>query len=192
MPADPTQPPPPLAAQADVTDCPRVDEVRVSDDVAGLVVGGGLAFPEPEGWGPTREVALSLTDEQGVERRFGSTSLRSTISVGEVMRAEGFMTPEEAAWSVFHCHLGSTRFPSDNMAYDRLLSRAAEVDGAEAWQVRADVRSIRGAGGTMFDIVAVDAGRDEALGILIAIAMEDHGQAEGDVRAAIRALRLHG
>ncbi|NLE98820.1 MAG: hypothetical protein GX596_12670 [Propionibacterium sp.] len=189
--ADPA-PEAPIVAQADVTDCPAVDEVRVSPDVAGFVVGGGLVFPVPADWEPTREVAHSLTDEQGVQRFFGSTALRSTMSVGEVRRAEGFMDVEEAAWNVFHCHLASTRFPSNNMGYDRLASRAVEVDGAEAWRVRADVSSIRsGAGGTMFDIVAVEAGSDDALGVFLSVAMETNGLADDDVAAAIEGLSLH-
>lgn len=179
------------ALAGDPTDCPVVDEQRSSHNQPGFVTGGGLTFPTPTEWAAYREVAQSLTDEQSVERRFGGTSLRSTMTVGKVMRADGFMTPQEAATGVLDCHINSSRFPSNNMGVEVLTEGATTVDGAEAWALTVHVKSIRsGAHATRIDVVAVDTGDDDYIGIYLAVAMEAGLLAADDVSTAIQGLSL--
>lgn len=178
---------------ADPAECPVVDERRSSTDRPGLVAGGGLAFPAPDGWASSREVAQALTDEQVVERRFGATALRSTMGVGELPRGEGFMSPDEAAHGLLECHIASSRFPSNNMGVEVLSEGASDVQGRDAWALSVDVKSIRsGSAGTVIDIVVVDLGEPGRYGAFLSVAMETNGEATPLVRAALDGLSLEG
>ena len=143
----PTDEEPASEAEASGTACTMHGDGAVTEQVEGEVRGGGLAFPQPEGW----EVGTGwgsqsayVTDQHHADQPV-EAGWYTLAGVGKVEFPEeegGYPGAEEAARAIFLCALepeqGEELYGDPAMLRD-FRSEATTVDGHDAWVVSADV-----------------------------------------------------
>lgn len=136
-----------LAEQPSV-DCTVLENVVESEQVEGAVRGGGLEFPQPEGWevGSDWSGADAYLSDQSFAHQAVESGWFAVSGVGAVefpQEEGGYPGAEEAARAIFQCAL--TRDSAEELYDDPAEMRdhrdeAFTVDGHPAWIVSADVQ----------------------------------------------------
>lgn len=143
----PTDQDPATEAAASGTPCTMHGDGAVTEQVEGEVRGGGLAFPQPEGW----EVGTGwgsqsayVTDQhhadQPVEAGWYTLAGVGTVEFPE--EEGGYPGAEEAARAIFLCALEPEQggeLYGDPAMLRNYRDEATTVDGHDAWIVSADV-----------------------------------------------------
>ena len=143
----PTDQEPATEAESSGTACTMQGDGAVTEQVEGEVRGGGLAFPQPEGW----EVGTGwgsqsayVTDQHHADQPV-EAGWYTLAGVGKVEFPEeegGYPGAEEAARAIFLCALEPEQ--GEELYGDPAMLRnyheeATTVDGHDAWVVSADV-----------------------------------------------------
>ncbi len=143
----PTDQEPATEAAASGTACTMHGDGAVTEQVEGEVRGGGLAFPQPEGW----EVGTGwgsqsayVTDQHHADQPV-EAGWYTLAGVGKVEFPEeegGYPGAEEAARAIFLCALEPEQgeeLYGDPAMLRNYRDEATTVDGHDAWIVSADV-----------------------------------------------------
>lgn len=181
-------------ATGPLEECPTGDPMGPNRLEGDRVLGGGLSFEVPAGYRPSPNKLAHqwLTGASGVERLLEPRWI-SLLTVGLVLRADGYSSPEQAAVSIARCMATSPNFYADHVS-DRLVSsRRTTVDGHEAWEVRHDVRidtpGLRARGARIL-VVVVDPGDAASYGVFAGDATLGDPRSNRDMERAARSLRV--
>lgn len=169
-----------------LVDCPNHDtsphNVYPHD---GWLRGGGLKVREVPGWG--REPVhmgwvFDLSTQTDLVRSSRSIRWFSMVGVGALHVADGFDSPHVSAFQVMSC-FATSRFYSGYTGRSDLLSEAVTVNGRPGWRLRSEVRvdmpEFPDVKGDWIDVIVVDTGSPDSLGIFIASAtIGDHARAD--------------
>jgi hypothetical protein len=135
-------------AEQPTVDCTIHDTVRETEQVEGVVRGGGLEFAHVEGW----EVGTDWSGGSAyqVDQHFAHQSLESgwytvtSVAAVEVPEEEGgYPGAEETARAIFQCGISRDQVEEiygDPVELKDYRDEAFTVDGHEAWIVSADVQ----------------------------------------------------
>jgi hypothetical protein len=164
---------PPEGEAGPASSCPPGNPVARNRIRSGRVIGGGLSFAVPQGYRPASPVNKLgfewLFGVSGVERVTESVPGQdygwvSMLVAGTVEKQDDWTGPEQAALGIAGCMASSPNMYSSHASDRQLGSRATEVDGKDAWEVRHEVRvddeRLR-TGGDHVVVVVVDLGGDE-------------------------------
>ncbi|MDO4784961.1 MAG: DUF2510 domain-containing protein [Propionibacteriaceae bacterium] len=184
----PSGTPPPIVAPDGGTliDCPRHDtsphNLYPKD---GWLHGGGLKVKEIPGWKhewvPMGWV-FDMSAQTDLVRSSRSTRWFSMLGVGALHVADGFESPHVSAFQVMSC-FATSRFYSGYVGRSDLLSEAVTVNGHPGWRLRSEVRvnmpEFPDVKGDWINVIVVDTGSPESLGVLIAsVTIDDHARAD--------------
>ncbi len=176
----------------DIIDCPQNsfdDRSEVSAD--GRMHGGGLSFEAPSGWGWAKTpVSMRwLYDHNSTIRSITGTWM-SNLSVGEVLRSEGFKDPRGTATQLMGC-LASSGLYEGFSGREDLVDESFVLDGHGGWRITANVRvDNQGAiEGDVVDVIVLDLGDPEHLAVYISCATIDDEKNLEEVRRATESLR---
>lgn len=153
------------------------------DDATGregrLMTGGGLALPQPRGFGGGADdqgsaftfadgvYAPSMLVEQGP-----ASSWVAVYALGGLNRGNGFDSPRQAAETVAACMSGSPAFYSDPTGSTELDSARSSLGGDPAWVITQEIR-IDDPGleveGDIAKIVVVDTGDPAVYGLFVSV-----------------------
>lgn len=143
----------------------------------GRVHGGGLSFRAPRGYTTGSNVTQFewLYDVDGVEKvieRTGESGWISMMVVGEVRRADGYTSAEQAALSLVSCMAGSPSMYASYESDEQLSSKETTVQGKDAWEVRQEIRiddPVLEALGDTAVVIVVDTGSEETLSVFAGV-----------------------
>lgn len=143
------------------------------------LTGGGLSIPVTEGWNDAASDFFVLPwthDLQGQTKTIfdaGSTRWFSVQAVGAVSVADGFEEPRNSARMMMSC-FATSGYYSGFVARKDLLSEKVDVGGKPGWHLRSEVRvdmpELPQVEGDVIDVVVVDVGSPESLGVFISSA----------------------
>lgn len=162
-----------------IIDCPQNsfdDRSEISSD--GRMHGGGLSFEAPGDWAwEDRPVGMPwLYDHNSTIKRI-TDGWMSNLSVGEVLRSEGFQDPRSTATQLMGC-LASSMLYSGFTGREDLTNEAFTLGGQGGWRITANVRvDSQGAiEGDVVDIIVLDLGDTDTLSVFISCAtIDDEG-----------------
>lgn len=194
----PSQPPSePDPSGAEWTTCPSGANRPERWD-GGDLEGGGLIAASIDGWrdGGTWFLLPWLHDSQAQIDKVASSGLVSWFSasaVGAVSVADGFDSPRTAAQYATDCFATSDYY-SGFTGSKQISSQEISVDGHSAWWIRSEVYvempSLPDVPGDVIDIVAVDTGDPESIGMYISSATLGDDSRQQQVDAARDSLRV--
>lgn len=175
-----------------LVDCPRNstdDRSEVSGD--GRMHGGGLSFEARTDWDRSPVYMPWIYDHNSQTRGivFG---WQSNLSVGTVLKEEGFSSPRQAAESIMACMSSSSLF-EDFSGREDLVNESFELQGQQGWRVTANVRVDdfgEGIEGDVVDIIVLDLGEADTFSIFISCATIGHEENLQEVAEATETLRV--
>lgn len=182
----PEETPPPVVEPQGGTlvDCPDHDTTpRNVYPTDGWLHGGGLKVREIPRWKPDR-VRLGwvydLSAQTDIVESTGYRRWFSMIGVGALNVADGFDSPQLSAFQTMSC-FATSRFYSDYTGRTDLRSEAITINGRPGWHLRSEVRvemkEFPHIKGDWIDVIVVDTGSPESLGIFISSAtIGDHAR----------------
>ncbi len=176
-----------------VIDCPQNsfdDRSKVSSD--GRMHGGGLSFQPPGGrdWKKYPIWMPWLYDHNSMTKSITS-HWQSSISVGKVLRSEGFTDPQGTATQLMGC-LASSGLYLGFSGREDVINDSFTLDGEEGWRITADVfvENQDDILGDVVDVIVLDLGESGELGVFISTATIDNQQNLNEVSEASRSLRV--
>lgn len=189
----PTAPPSaPDETGGDVVDCPQNsvdDRSEVSSD--GRMHGGGLSITPPRrGWSE-RAVQMPWLYDHNSTIRTITSGWMSNLSVGEVLRSEGFPDPRTTATQLMGC-LASSGLYLGFSGREDLSDAAFTLDGQGGWRITANVlvdnqKDIKG---DVVDVIVLDLGDPEKLSVFISCATIDRADNLDEVARVTESLRI--
>lgn len=176
----------------DIVDCPQNSfdsRSKVSSD--GRMHGGGLSFEAPGGWSwEKRPVFMPWLYDHNSTIKPITGSWMSNLSVGEVLRSEGFTDPHSTAGQLMGC-LASSQLYMGFTGREDLVDEAFTLDGQGGWRITANVRVANQGDieGDVVDVIVLDLGDPNKLGVFISCATIDDEKNLEEVRRATESLR---
>lgn len=187
-----TPSPTPTASGGEFVECPRVDNERsttASGD--GLVHGGDIAFPVPDGWEhPYGRISRVLTDQDSAIKRFSGSTWMSLMVAGVAPTTAGFTDARATANQIIDCHITSGNFPG--LAGSEVeVNEAFTVDGVDGWRVRAHAHTPNApGGGAVFEVVVLDTGHELGLSAFWGGVVDADEEALETMSAALDQIRV--
>lgn len=139
----------------------------------GWLYGGGLKIKEIEGWRrePVKMGWISdLSTQTDLVESTAKTRWISMIGIGALNVTDGFQDLEKAADRVLKCYT-TPDFFSGLTGYVTLHNEEHRVDGRRGWWLRSkvsvDMQELPDVKGDWVDVIVVDTGSPEYLGVLI-------------------------
>ncbi len=166
----PTATPTPTEEQP-LQPCPKGRPTARQDHPSdGRIHGGGLSFPEVDGWQDTSGSSFSWAYDVGEQMKLvESPGWYSNLAVGALFTGDGFDEPRRSAELVMQCMITSGLYPYFTDRSD-VWSRAVSVDGHPAWSIRADIEvddpDLKTKGDTV-EVIVVDTDAPESLAMFI-------------------------
>lgn len=165
-----SRPTPPPTTAADLVTCPYTlnqDQTRQHND--GRLRGGGLVVDKIQGWRDA-EMYLQWVSDFNTQMDTVRPGWVSNIGVGQLNAEDGFLDPQTSARQSMECFASSGYYLNFTERID-LVNEATTVSGYPAWRIRAEVR-IESADmpeieGDVVDIIVVDQGDPERMGIFV-------------------------
>jgi hypothetical protein len=164
---------------------------RTSSDASGKLTGGGLQVNQIPGW-RMDYAPMGISFAYDVQSQSHSITSRwfSNIAVGAVKKSDGFADPAAAAEIAMQC-MASSGFYEGFYKREDLTNEAMTISGKPAHHIRSNifVTGHEPIEGDVVDVIVVDTGDSERLGIYFGIAtIKDSGEAL--VKAATASLRV--
>ena len=174
--------------------CPKGQPLSRQDyPTDGRVHGGGLSFPEAEGWESSSGFAYSWAYDVGSQVKLAeSPNWYSDLTVGALFTGDGFDEPRRSAELVMQCMITSGLY-KNLVGRENIWSRAVTVDGHPAWSIRADVLvdypDLKTRGDTV-EVIVVDTGSPESLAMFVGAADIGHKPLQKTLDSTIKNLRV--
>lgn len=174
-PSDPPSPsdePPPEQVA-----CPQGDPVARNDHPAdGRVHGGGLSFPKVSGWEDNPGAGFTWAYDVAAQSDPVEETWVALMAVGALRMADGFENPQASAEAITAC-LSTSDYYAGFTGATELDSGEVTVDGQPGWRIRTEIRvddpDVE-AEGDVLDVVVVDTGAGESLGMFVgAVPLDD-------------------
>lgn len=163
------------------------------------VRGGGLVIPALEGWDDAANQFFSLPWTQGMQGQTrvihsaGGTSWFSVQAVGALPVSEGFEEPRNSARMMMSCFATSGYYSGYSGRKD-LVTEAVSIDGKKGWHLRSEVyvqmEQLPQVAGDVIDVVVVDTGSPESLGVFVSSATIGDAPVQDAVDGSREAMRL--
>ncbi|MDO4784962.1 MAG: hypothetical protein Q3997_07765 [Propionibacteriaceae bacterium] len=140
----------------------------------GWLHGGGLKVKEIPGWKHERfhmGWISDLSTQTDLVDSTATTRWISMIGIGALKTSDGFDDLEKAADRVLNCY-ATPKFFSEYDGHKELFSESVTVGGKNGWRLRSNVyvnleKVLPGVKGDRVDIIVVDTGSSDYLGVLI-------------------------
>lgn len=192
--ATPTPSPSAATPQGQVA-CPVGDPgIRADHPTDKRVHGGGLSIASIKDWNVDRQVSgLSFAYDVATLDHEVETTWFALSAVGALRIADGFDDPEQAAAEVMQC-ISTTTFYSNLNSVEPVSSQAVTVDGHRGWSMQAkflcDVAGYPEIAGDVVQVVVVDVGGGESLGLYLGTATIDDTYTLDAMAAAVASLQV--
>lgn len=187
----PTEPEDP--GEGGIIDCPQNsfdDRSVISAD--GRMHGGGLSFEAPAGfsWRDDPVFMPWLYDHNSTTKEI-VWGWQSNISVGEVLRSEGFSDPRTTASQLMGC-LASSDLYRGFTGREDLVDESFTLDGNGGWRITADVlvNSQGDIKGDVVDVIVLDLGDPDKLAVFISCATIENEKNLAEVTRAAESLSV--
>lgn len=193
----PTTPPPPIEAPSGGTliSCPDGNTTPTGNNPNdGWLQGGGLKVRGIPQWRPA-VVEMGWVYDMSAQTdevyRTDTTRWFSMLSVGALRTSDGFRQPKLSAFQVMSC-FATSHYYSGYTGRKDILSEAVTIGGRSGWHLRSEVyvqmAALPQVKGDWIDIIVVDTGNPESLGVFIASVTIDDNARMDLVEAAIATL----
>ncbi|CEI31983.1 DUF2510 domain-containing protein [Propionibacterium freudenreichii] len=183
--------------------CPTTSATGVTRQASNKVLsGGGIQVDAISGWQPATMSLRWVSDLHTVadtvytSHGFGVThTWFSNIGVGALNAQDGFTDVRASAHSTLECY-ASTDYYDGFTGRKDLVDEQTTVDGHPAWHIQTEVyvtmRDIPQVRGDRVDIVVVDVGNRDHLGLFLGSSNLGDAGRNGKVDAAMKTLRVTG
>jgi len=146
------------------------------------MIGGGLSIPviNDSGWEPpgpgTTPFGWDISEQDIDVVTDGVSGWYNLVSVGALLKDAGYTSPEQAARLVFSCSITGSWYTA-RTGVDMITDQAVTVDGHQAYEISASIYEtvpnhpeIKG---DVVDVVVVDTGAADRLGVYLSTATID-------------------
>ncbi|MEL4359054.1 MULTISPECIES: DUF2510 domain-containing protein [unclassified Luteococcus] len=161
--------------------------------------GGGLVIPAASDWADASSMSFSLPwtrDMQAQTKeiyRSGGTSWFSVQAVGAVNKSDGFTEVRNSARMMMSC-FATSGYYSGYIGRKDLVTEAVTIDGKQGWHLRSEVyvemEGLPQVPGDVIDVVVVDTGSTDTMGIFVSSATIGDQPVQGVVDSAREAMKL--
>lgn len=187
----PTEPEEP--GQGGIIDCPQNSfDARSEVSSDGRMHGGGLSFEPPGGfaWRKFPVFMPWLYDHNSTTKEI-TFGWQSNLSVGEVLRSEGFSDPRSTAEQLMGCLASSDLYRGFSGRED-LVDESFTLDGDGGWRITANVfvDSQGDIKGDVVDVIVLDLGDPDTLAVYISCATIEDEKNLAEVAKAVESLRV--
>lgn len=175
---NPTSAPPiEVPSNGTMIDCPQTSEGSVDKPPAnGWITGGGLAYQAIPNW-DIQPMWLpwmhDLTAQTDVVYTSAAVSWFSMASLGALDLGDGFTEPKASTFQVMSCFATSEYYSGYSGRQDK-LSEEFNVGGHKGWHLRTEIYvnmpSLPQVDGDIVDVIVVDLGEPESLGVFLSSA----------------------
>lgn len=188
-----SRPTPPPTTAASVVTCPYTtvtDQTQQGRD--GRLRAGGISVQGIQGWEDYDMYLQWVSDfhSQVDEVRPGWIS---NIGVGQLNAVDGFTDPQTAARQSMECFASSGYYIGFTHRVD-LASEATTIGGHPAWRIRSEVHiqsdSMPEIDGDLVDIIVIDLGDPQRMGIFVSSVTIGDTRRQGLVDASIASLTV--
>ncbi|MGI5951274.1 MAG: DUF2510 domain-containing protein [Brooklawnia sp.] len=188
-----SKPTPPPTEQADLVDCPVTMVDQVTDQGNdGRLHSDKLSVEMIPGWRYDSFYLQWVSDTHTVID-FVRDGWISNIGVGTLNAVDGFVSPETSARQTLECFASSGYYLNYTHRVD-LINEATTVSGYPAWRMRSEVHIDSGympeIDGDVVDIIVVDLGDPERMGLFVSSVTIGDTARQEKVDAAITTLRV--
>ncbi len=193
LPITETPTPPQDPGAGEFIDCPQNsfdDRSEISSD--GRMHGGGLSIEPPGGFNWIQEpVYMPWLYDHNSMTRVIVWGWQSNVSVGEVLRSEGFADPRNTASQLMGC-LASSGLYLGFTGREDLVNEAFTLDGNAGWRITSDVYvdSQGDIEGDVVDVIVLDLGDPDTFAVFISCATIDHEENLAEVAEVTESLRV--
>jgi len=199
-PTEPTPTPSPTPTESTATPqgdvaCPQGDpSARDAHPSDGRVHGGGLSFASIPDWVPDYgSSGISFAYDVASDGYSLTPTWFAMSAVGAVRIADGFENPKQAAIAITQC-VSTSDFYSSMISAAPVHSKAVTIDGHAGWSVRTkilcNVEGYPDITGDVVDVIVVDVGDGESLGMYLGTATIDDAYTTDAMETAITSLRV--
>ncbi|WP_420175814.1 DUF2510 domain-containing protein [Luteococcus sp. OSA5] len=177
-----------------MVDCPTTggSVVPISGD---QLHGGGLVIPRQGDWDEATGAVFLLPwtqDMQAQTKTIYSSPLGtrwfSVQAVGAVSKADGFEEPRNSARMMMSCFATSGYYSGFTGRKD-LQSEAVDINGKQGWRLRSevyvDMEDLPQVDGDVIDVIVVDTGDPESLGVFVSSATIGDGETLSQIEDSI-------
>lgn len=196
-PSTPVAPSPTPQRPTEQQPCPAGQpSARSSSPMPSRITGGGLSFAALEGWDTNRYLGTYTWAYDVADQSFHvQDAWYNDSAVGAIRIDAGFADPETAAQLITQCIASSDFYTAcPAVTPRRVHSRAVTVDGRPGYSVRTDVgcqsRDYPEIHGDVLEVIIVDTGSAELLGMYVGTATLEHQPTLDALDSAIASLRV--
>lgn len=155
------------------------------------ITGGGLSFSRVPGWDDASNFSMAWTYDMGAQTSTVYPGWFSLVSVGALSVADGFEQPKRSTQMMMSCFASSSYYLGFSGRKD-LISQAVTISGKPGWRLRSeiyvDMPSLPQVKGDVVDVIVVDTGKPESLGVFVSsYTIDDNGRG-AQVQGAIDSL----
>lgn len=161
--------------------------------------GGGLVVPRLEGWDDARGTFMlpwtlnMQAESRTIHAADNGTRWFSVQAVGALPVSEGFDEPRNSARMMMSCFATSGYYSGYSGRKD-LVTEAVSIDGKKGWHLRSEVyvqmEQLPQVAGDVIDVVVVDTGSPESLGVFVSSATIGDAPVQDAVDGSREAMRL--
>lgn len=188
-----SRPTPPPTTAASLVTCPYTtnqDQTKQGND--GRLRGGGLVVDRIDGWRDA-EMYLQWVSDFNTQMDTVRPGWVSNIGVGQLNAEDGFLDPQTAARQSMECFASSGYYLNFTERID-LANEATTISGYPAWWIRSEVHiesaDMPEIDGDVVDIIVVDLGDPERMGIFVSSVTIGDDRRQRLVDAAIDSLAV--
>ena len=165
-----SRPTPPPTTAADLVTCPyTLNQDQTGQENGGRLRGGGLVVDRIAGWRDA-EMYLQWVSDFNTQMDTVRPGWVSNIGVGQLNAEDGFLDPQTSARQSMECFASSGYYLNFTERID-LANEATTISGYPAWWIRSEVRidsaDMPEIEGDVVDIIVVDQGDPERMGIFV-------------------------
>ncbi len=190
---DETSKPTPPPTAASLIACPYTTNQDVtSQGTDGRLRGGGLVVDKIGGWRDA-DMYLQWVSDFHTQMDTVRTGWMSNIGVGQVNASDGFVDPQTAARQSMECFASSGYYLNFTHRVD-LVNEATTISGYPAWRMRSEVHidspDMPEIDGDVVDIIVVDLGDPQRMGIFVSSVTIGDDRRRESVDASIASLAV--
>lgn len=156
-----------------------------------MITGGGLAFKRVDGWDDASNFSMPWTHDMGAQTSTVYPGWFSLVSVGALSVADGFEQPKFSTQMMMSCFASSGYYRGFSGRRD-VSSKPVEINGHQGWHLTSEIYvempSLPQVKGDVVDVVVVDLGSPESLGVFVSSYTIDDAGREAQVKEAIASL----